>query len=128
MNLQNVFDTVAKHLLTQNKRSENTIVQEDGIADTICAYRGENGLKCAIGALIKDEFYQPSLENQTPASNQVQNALKASGIEVGEDFTAESNYWFLQELQMVHDDFDPKNWLVELNQLASNYGLKPYQP
>ena len=48
---QEVFDVVAKHLLTQNAKSM------DDPWDEMCAYRGENGRRCAVGALIPDDLY-----------------------------------------------------------------------
>lgn len=43
---QQVFDTVAKHLLTQMQQSRST-VDSTSIS---CLYRGPNGLKCAPDA------------------------------------------------------------------------------
>jgi hypothetical protein len=51
--LQEVFNIVSTHLLTQGQMS---------LTDGICAYRGENGLMCAAGVLIPDEAYTPSME------------------------------------------------------------------
>jgi len=48
--LQETFDKVARHLLTQQAKAE----QPDGN----CAYRGEHGRKCAVGCLISDEEYE----------------------------------------------------------------------
>lgn len=61
MNTQEIFNTVATHLLTQNARSMGTAPQMEGRG---CLYRGENGRMCAVGCLIKDEFYDPILENE----------------------------------------------------------------
>lgn len=54
MNIQEIFDTVSVHLLTQNEKSQESSFYSS------CLYRGPNGTKCAVGCLIKDEFYQPS--------------------------------------------------------------------
>lgn len=53
---QETFDRVAKHLLKQNKKSVN---------GTQCMYRSSDGLQCALGCLIPDELYVPSLEGTT---------------------------------------------------------------
>ena len=50
---QEIFDKVAKHLLTQNERAVN--------ASGRCKYR-INGLKCAAGILISDSDYLPEME------------------------------------------------------------------
>ena len=49
--LQEVFDRVASHLLTQSARS----LLPDGSG---CAYRGANGRMCAVGCLIADYEYE----------------------------------------------------------------------
>ena len=46
MTEQEAFTKVRDHLLRQKEKC---------IVNGLCAYRGENGLKCAIGALISDE-------------------------------------------------------------------------
>ena len=46
---QQVFDYVVEHLYKQGKPS---------MSNGKCAYRGENGLKCAAGILISDDVYQ----------------------------------------------------------------------
>ena len=55
MTPQEAFETVAKHLLAQGRPSKN----EKGM----CVYRGPDGLKCAVGALIPDEAYDPRMED-----------------------------------------------------------------
>jgi hypothetical protein len=53
MNNQTAFNTVVKHLVKQNwQRSESS--------DGNCAYRGRDGLMCAVGCLIPDEKYRTS--------------------------------------------------------------------
>jgi hypothetical protein len=59
---QEIFDTVAKHLIAQGKQSLLPQVAGDSEYNG-CAYRGENGTKCAIGCLIPDELYNPIIEN-----------------------------------------------------------------
>jgi hypothetical protein len=53
MTLQETFDKVCVHLLTQLQKS----VFLDSNGSMACAYRGPNGLKCAVGCLIPDELY-----------------------------------------------------------------------
>ena len=59
---QEVFDQVATHLLTQNKRS--LFVRQIG-TDTVmtasCRYKADN-LRCAAGCLISDEEYNITCE------------------------------------------------------------------
>ena len=51
---QQAVDKVAAHLRAQGKQALGTSGR--------CAYRGVNGLSCAIGCLDIDEVYQPSWE------------------------------------------------------------------
>jgi len=76
MNMRETFDIIKTHLLTQNAKSQTEISTsedwpedwyEDGepyySSETICAYRGDNGMKCAVGCIIPDDKYDPSMEN-----------------------------------------------------------------
>ena len=62
MTPQEIFDTVAKHLFAQGRRA--TIRETDiyGEVSAACRYRAEDGTKCAVGALIPDEVYDPKME------------------------------------------------------------------
>ncbi len=54
MTEQEIFDTVAIHLIKQGKQSADAFGN--------CLYRGPEGLKCAVGCLIPDEVYQRNME------------------------------------------------------------------
>lgn len=57
MTNQEAFDTMVKHLHKQNwVRS---------VLYSGCAYRGNQGRKCAVGCLIPDDEYKSSLEGQS---------------------------------------------------------------
>ena len=57
LNAQEIFNKVATHLFAQGERS----IETDFELPT-CLYRGPNGTKCAVGALIPDEEYDERLE------------------------------------------------------------------
>ena len=59
MTEQTAFNIVKNHLLTQMTKS----MEENEFGDTQCLYRGPNGTKCAIGALITDEEYKEITEH-----------------------------------------------------------------
>jgi hypothetical protein len=59
MEAQEIFDTVAKHLLKQGRRATDP----DG--GVMCSYRGACGTKCAVGVLIPDELYDAVMEGKT---------------------------------------------------------------
>ena len=98
MNRQEIFDTVANHLLTQKEQS----MDENGK----CLYRGPNGLKCAIGCLIPDEDYSPTMEG-----------IRISALI--DKFRDLPHYFydyvvFLEKLQEIHDYVKVKQWKDDL--------------
>ena len=110
---QRIYDTVKSHLLNQMKQSK------DSLGD--CRYRGDNGTKCAIGALIKDEYYDPTLEGITPHYEEVAEAVVLSlGVEGGFSYRTRE---FLTSLQEVHDDHIPEEWEDNLRRVARLYNL-----
>ena len=117
---QEIFNIVAKHLIQQHCQSKN----EKGV----CVYRGKDGMKCAVGVLILDEHYYPSLENvipffYTPYSGpetfKLNRALSKSGVP--EDAGV---YKLLRDLQKLHDCNKPGLWEDLLRERAEIEGLE----
>lgn len=106
---------MATHLLTQNKISMGRSFK--GVWR--CTYRGENGLKCAVGCLIADEHYNADLEGSCVATGNVIDALEHSGVPTGPK-TVE----LLTALQTIHDFVAPENWCEYLAKLAKSYNLE----
>lgn len=104
---QEVFDRVVVHARHQNCKSEN---------GSICLYRGPNGTKCFVGALITDESYDHSLETNTVVEHDVRKALQASGINITHQF-------FLRDLQKIHDLNDVCSWEDSFKDFAHKYDL-----
>lgn len=96
MNRQEAFDLAAKHLLAQGVKSREK-ADSSSPYPPACAYRGEDGLKCAIGALIPDDQYSPNMENMSVSILLRQEycppILKSGDLTKG----------FLQGLQDAHD-------------------------
>ncbi len=111
MNNQLLFDRVTNHLLTQRQCSEG---------DGSCLYRGPNGLKCAVGVLIEDEYYDPEMETNSPKNDLVRKALEKS---LGEKMTLD-NISLLTNLQDIHDNVDPGEWDIELRNYADKNDLQ----
>lgn len=108
---QEAYALVRAHLLHQMARSQTIYRSPDGSTRVQCAYRGNGRLKCAIGALIKDEFFDESLNSAGVEDEFVRVMLKQSGWgDVSEEL--------LYGLQRVHDSKDPNQW----------YGLLPEDP
>lgn len=105
---------ISYHLLTQNEKSTS-------FSD--CAYRGYDeewnggydGKSCAIGCLIKDNFYYSSIEGNTVDYEEVIMAIKDS-----------HGYWPINEVsinilhlfQHVHDHVDVDMWPIAIELLC----------
>jgi hypothetical protein len=97
-----IFNEVQQHLLAQNEKS----LIPGGPGGLTCAYRGKNGTKCAIGCLIKDEFYNLKLERVSIYATAVRRALERSLKHKLDCFDIE----FLNALQGVHDLHEVLDW------------------
>jgi hypothetical protein len=114
MNHQDIFNTVATHLMTQGKQARDSSTATSG-----CRYRGEDGTKCAIGCLIKDEFYMPHFEGHGCGFEPVLDAVEKSlGITM-----CEHTRFFLSELQCIHDGHVGA-WMDSLIKTAEARGLE----
>jgi hypothetical protein len=114
LTLQEIFDTVSKHLLTQKERSFDPV-------NNWCMYRGPRGLKCAVGALIPDDLYDESMENENVSHlfSSHRDVIVGSGIDA-DSFDADR---LLCELQFLHDGEPPSGWESALKDLALRFNL-----
>ena len=128
---QEIYDQVASHLLTQAERS---ILPHPVDEDPVCAYRGENNLKCAVGCVILDEAYNSEIEGDCVYNSQVRAALHNSGLINSKDHYDQTleNLSLLAALQDMHDSDRVKDvtkqellhfWSSRLIQIASNFKL-----
>ena len=92
---QEAFDTVAKHLFEQGERSMR------GLRKT-CAYRSGTGLKCAIGALIPDEMYNPKMDQPNGMDVDELTAAFPQVTELFDSFGVPYEN-MLRDLQDIHD-------------------------
>lgn len=115
--LQKIFNKVSKHLLTQGVRSLGYSVKADR---EICRYRTPDGLKCAVGCLIKAKVYREELEYRGVEEDVVQQALEDSGYDMSDNATQS----LLDTLQEIHDWSDPSRWKADLTELAIKFDLK----
>lgn len=129
---QKVFDTVAPQLLKQGVRSE--VVLNESVS--ACRYRGSGNTKCAVGFLIKDEYYNPSLEGIGCGSALIFESLIKSGVFDGVDMTTFQDHWgiaseyikggwmsFLVDLQEIHDKSPVESWKETLIRFADAYNI-----
>lgn len=107
MTHQQAFNRIARHLMKQGEHSKE--IGDYGS----CLYRGPNGTKCAIGALIPDSQYDENFEGEDLVVIRMKaRALK--GLRIA----------FLSEMQGVHDNNDPDKWAEELLKFAKQHRLK----
>ena len=110
---QEIFNTVRDHLLTQGTRSTNKRGR--------CAYRGEDGARCAVGALIPDHLYDPTLEDLGVWSTFLDSVMYECGVP--SELRADDK--MVGQLQRIHDRTLPEDWSYELTRLAEREGLTP---
>jgi hypothetical protein len=109
---QEVFDQVARHMIKQKTRS--------WLQDGACAYRGEEGLKCAAGCLISDE--EATMLNLADESI---NTLPWSCLII-RGVAPDRHRSLISSLQAIHDnpDYVPEDdWGDRLKELAKQRGL-----
>jgi hypothetical protein len=109
--MQEIFNRVVAHLLRQNDRSTDI--------NGLCAYRGGDGLMCAVGCLISDEAYDPSFEGMSAQLPRVVVALEKSGITVTDDLER-----LLVRLQELHDITPVESWKSTLAKIATEFNLE----
>jgi len=88
---QELFNTIAEHLMKQNAQSIN----EDGN----CLYKDAEGRKCAVGCLIPDDLYDAEIEGRMIVWD---GAIYHLLLKVIPDVDREGAI-LLRELQKVHD-------------------------
>jgi hypothetical protein len=123
MDTQTAFDIVLNHLWLQNAPAYDNNSQR-------CWYRhGETGTRCAIGCLIPDQLYVPSMEGRgvhelLVVFPKIKELPAIKALDVGHDLP------LYGALQQMHDDLaagDPKVFRAYLclyaEALAHDYGL-----
>jgi hypothetical protein len=111
MTAQETFDAIVAHLRRQGEKSE-------GDETVGCAYRGERGLKCAVGCMIPDELYTLVMEGENVTGGHVLPVLKSLGV----DLCA------AQALQTIHDDHPVEEWESRFRDLAVALNLTYTEP
>lgn len=119
MTRQEAFNRVAFGLLAQNKKCQGPNPNDD--SSTICLYRDGNGCRCAIGFLIPDEWYTPSIEGHAVRDHRVDKIMVLAGL--FHSVSDEDELEFFTDLQQVHDKIDPSGWRVHLRDLGRKWGL-----
>jgi hypothetical protein len=109
---QEVFDIVARHLLTQGRRAAVDLGYNDGQLN--CLYRTPEGLKCAAGCLIPDEAYDESMEGIMIGSL-IHNGTKLAHLK--------PFMMLLNRLQGAHDEAEDDDFMPGLIDVARRHDL-----
>ena len=134
--LQSIFDRVADHFLGMSGPAQN--YKGD------CVYRTDDGNRCFVGALIKDEDYDPSIEGLTINSTLTDEYLRVEALGKAVMSSLTKDYPDLPEsmpedvrdllinLQIIHDDWTDgrsdaaRNHVISgMIEAAEDRGLSP---
>jgi hypothetical protein len=110
---QDLFDHIVRHLFKQHAKSLYTDVN----GSSRCKYRGEEGRKCAVGCVIDDSIYDPSMEHKDIYALMVE-IRKSIGREL-----FSSDFGVLTNLQGVHDGAMVHEWPRQCMKVAETHGL-----
>jgi hypothetical protein len=114
MTQQQIYDTVVAGLAEQGfKQSRKLLSSAPGVSTT-CAYRGDNGLKCAAGHIIPDSEYKPGMEGAIAAS-----------LDFFKENVSQATLKFIDSLQQAHDGgSNPETMKEELCFVGNSYELE----
>lgn len=119
---QELVDFVMAHLATMDGPSMRTLTRAeqrssaDGAKRAECAYRGDNGARCAIGACIPDDQYQPWIEGLSSSDPAV---LMRAGIPDHLSGLARD----LQTLHDIHYFASEEPPSVKMREIAGDHGV-----
>jgi len=112
MKPQTIFNRAVRHLNKQGSRCLN----DNGA----CAYRGNEGAMCAVGALIPDSLYEETMDES--GGKTVTTVMKEYPAVVR--YLGADNIDLLRHLQSIHDSVSVERWRMKLLALAAEMGLK----
>ncbi len=113
MNLQQAYNDIKIHLLTQMEKS---------MGDVSCMYRSESGLSCAVGCLIPDSKIKRLMEGRS-ASNLVGRFQELHEFILFDDVSINESINFISSMQKIHDNYNVHVWEHQLSLVAKEYGL-----
>ncbi|MDX2059949.1 MAG: hypothetical protein SFV24_19220 [Gemmatimonadales bacterium] len=135
---QEIFTRVYRHLVKQNCQALEA-------GKTGCQYRTADGLRCAVGSLIPDDLYQPSIEGMRAgavlwdfwgpeATGEYKAARAGSKTAAGEKALFDTlfnigvqdrrGFQLLGDLQTIHDSMQPSAWPQSLANIAAAWQLE----
>lgn len=116
---QEIFTQIKNHLLKQGRRAQAGKHHD-------CQYHCPNGDRCAVGAIIEPQFYQPWME--CGRLELLIQALRKKETE--QDLLNElvEHEDLLYALQTVHDNREVDDWDFHLRKVAERFKLQYETP
>lgn len=107
---KDAFEYVKAHLLKQGRKSVSHNFDEE---KETCKYFNDNGLRCAVGSLIKMDIgiNIEQLEGRGSSNELVTNAVRLSNPDWS---IRENSYVLLERLQGIHDCYETDEWELQL--------------
>ncbi len=118
MTHKEMFEKVRDGLFAQGKKSTK---------NGMCAYRGENDTKCAIGILIADEYYDKTFEGigisplGLEAISSKEMILRGAIAKSLGRSLDKNDLSFFGAMQYIHDTFEPLLWAGKLSEYAEEH-------
>lgn len=106
---QHLFDEMVSHLREQGGRSRLE-------HEAQCAYRGTDGDMCAVGCLISDEEYCPTMERKSIQRLEIAQGINGGVLEL------------LTDMQTTHDQTSVDFWEEDFAFTARKFKLKYTEP
>lgn len=108
---QEVFDHVAKHLLTQKTKCVSDESKDDFGIMSRCAYKNKHSMSCAAGCIIADNEYKIDMEGKTWIDL------------IRYKMVPEAHYELIDNLQAAHDLKKPQEWPTAIQAVAKYHNL-----
>ena len=106
---QHLFDVMVNHLRQQGGRSRLE-------HEAQCAYRGTDGDMCAVGCLISDEEYCPTMERNGIQKLEISEGIPSDVLQL------------LSDMQTTHDQTSVDFWEDDFAFTARKFNLKYTEP
>lgn len=119
---QDIFTSIVTQTLRQGARSLRA--DKTGKSMPVCAYRGAEGRKCAVGGVLPDEVYSPDMDQAAGTIADVLEQLTVrygAEAEIVKEITRDLD--LLTRCQHVHDDVLPEDWYNEFARIARDFDL-----
>lgn len=121
MTLQEMFNFITTALTLQGEKS--VAYNFKGQVNS-CMYRGDKGLKCAVGQLIPDALYDPAMDKGIGVQHLLDAFPRLAPHLLASDVSEAVAIDFLEVMQATHDQCDPNLWPERFVRIADRFKLQ----